>query len=293
MRYAVSTTTVTVEAAGVYDGMPEDIYHSDPVPGGSLSASGAKLLLPPSCPAKYWHERCFPKPKRVFEYGSAAHKLILGSGPDIVLVDEENWRKKTAQDTRDEARRGGHVPLLLSEFGEIEQMAAVLRKHPVASALFDPDSGKAEQSLFWVDEHAGIWRRSRFDWLRHPVPGRRLVIPDYKTCEKADRESCLKAIVNYGYYIQAAQYVDGARALGLDGEPAFLFIFQEKQAPYLVHVIGMDDEDLEPGRAKLQRACEIWRDCTEAGDWPGYADQDITYVSLPPWARRSAEGDSE
>ena len=33
--------------AGVYD-IPEDLYHRDPVPGGSLSCSGAKKLLPPS-----------------------------------------------------------------------------------------------------------------------------------------------------------------------------------------------------------------------------------------------------
>ena len=47
--------------AGVYDGMDEDAYHADPVPGGSLSASGAKLLLPPSCPALYHYRRDHPK----------------------------------------------------------------------------------------------------------------------------------------------------------------------------------------------------------------------------------------
>lgn len=288
----MTTETVTVTEAGVYDRMPEDVYHADPVPGGSLSASGAKLLLPPSCPAKYWHERCFPRPRRAFEYGSAAHKLVLGSGPEIVLVDEENWRKKAAQDARDEARRNGCIPLLLAELGEIEQMAMALRKHPVASGLLDPESGDPEQSLFWADEDAGIWRRARLDWLRAKAPGR-LIIPDYKTCDQADAASVRRAVASYSYGMQAAQYTDGVRALGLDDDPAFLLIFQEKQAPYLVHVICLEDDVIEAGRKRLRDACEIWRDCTAAGCWPGYADQDITYVSLPPWALRTNEGDPQ
>jgi hypothetical protein len=44
---------------GVYD-IAEDHYHADPVPGGSLSNSGAKKLLPPSCPAKFAYEREHP-----------------------------------------------------------------------------------------------------------------------------------------------------------------------------------------------------------------------------------------
>lgn len=284
----MSAATLEITAPRVYDGMPEDVYHGDPVPGGSLSASGAKLLLPPSCPAKYWHDRLFPQPRPVFEYGSAAHKLVLGSGPEIVLVDEENWRKKAAQEARDEARRNGHVPLLLHQFGEIEQMAAALRKHPVASALLDPENGQPEQSLFWEDRQVGIWRRARLDWLPRPRGGRRLIIPDYKTADRADREGFRKSATSYSYHMQAAQYIDGARALGLDDDPAFLFIVQEKTAPYLVHVIGLEDEDIEAGRNANREAGEIWRDCTAAGYWPGYPE-DITYISLPPWAQHATE----
>ena len=49
----IAEAEVVVDEPGVYDGLDEAAYHADPVPGGSLSASGAKLLLPPSCPALY------------------------------------------------------------------------------------------------------------------------------------------------------------------------------------------------------------------------------------------------
>jgi hypothetical protein len=285
---------VTFEAK-VYKDMPEDVYHGDPVPGGSLSASGAKLLLAPSCPAKYWHDRCYGEPpKRTFEFGTAAHQLILGTGPEIVLVDAPDWRKNAAREARDEARLTGKIPLLLSEFSQVQAMAAAIRRHPLASALLNPECGDAEQSLFWTDDRTGIWRRARLDWLPRPRPGRRLIITDYKSCDKADEASARRGIANYRYYISAAQYIDGVRALGLDDDPAFLFVFQEKTAPYLVNVVGLDDKAIAAGRERMQAACEIWRDCTETGVWPGYeahAEDDITYISLPPWAERAAEGD--
>lgn len=272
--------------AGVYDQMPEDAYHADPVPGGSLSASGAKLLLPPSCPAMYAYRRDHPKTSAAFNYGTAAHKLVLGSGPPIDVIEADDWRTKAAQDKRKESLAAGNVPLLAREYAEVQAMAAAIERHPIAGALLDPARGKAEQSAFWIDEDTGIWRRLRFDFLPYAREVRRLIITDYKTCDKADADSIAKAVANYGYHIQAAQYLDGARALDLDEDPAFIFVFQEKQAPYLIHIIGLDDDDIEHGRDLCRLACEIWRDCTAADYWPGYSDYDITYISLPRWARR-------
>ena len=44
-----------IDQPGIYD-IPEDQYHRDPVPGGSLSASGAKKLLADGGPARYRHQ---------------------------------------------------------------------------------------------------------------------------------------------------------------------------------------------------------------------------------------------
>jgi hypothetical protein len=283
---------VVVDEPGVYDGLDEAAYHADPVPGGSLSASGAKLLLPPSCPALYAWRRDHPKVSAEFDFGTAAHKLILGSGPQFALVDAENWQTKAAQDKRKEARADGHVPLLVRELRDIKAMANAIQEHPVASALFDPEHGKPEQSLFWQDGEFGIWRRARLDWLPDVRAGRRLIIGDYKTAAAVDPDSIRKAVANYGYHIQAAQYTDAAIAC-LDADPAFLFVFQMKDPPYLVNIAELDDDAIRVGRARLRTACEIFRDCTATGIWPGYeaaTDDGITYITLPPWAART-EGD--
>lgn len=274
---------------GIYDDMPEDAYHADPVPGGSLSASGAKLLLPPSCPALYRYRRDHPKTSAAFDYGTTAHKLILATGPKIDIINAPDWRAKAAQDARKASHAAGNVPMLSADFCEVVAMESAIRAHPLARALFDPEFGKAEQSLFWIDEDTGIWRRARLDYLPERIAGRRLVIGEYKTAAAVDPESIRKAVANFAYHQQSAQYIDGVRALGLDDDPAFLFVFQMKTEPYLVTVAELDDVAIQVGRARNRLACEIYRDCREANVWPGYSS-DIELISLPPWVTREHEG---
>ena len=87
-----------IDQPGIYD-IPEDQYHRDPVPGGSLSASGAKKLLADGGPARYRHQLDEPEaPSEDMEFGTAAHKLVLGVGAPLVEVKADNWRGNDAKD---------------------------------------------------------------------------------------------------------------------------------------------------------------------------------------------------
>ncbi len=188
-----------------------------------------------------------------------------------------------AQEKRDNAHAAGRVPLLQHEYEVVVDMADALRAHP-AVALFGGRGGKPEQSMFWRDGPTGIWRRSRLDW--HPVlTGRRLVVPDYKTCASADPEKLSRAVDDWGYQQQADWYLDGIKALGLAGdvEPVFVFVFQEKTPPYVVTVAELTMLTLEIGRALNRKAIGVYQECTRTGRWPGYAD-DVHMLSLPPWS---------
>ena len=270
--------------SGIYD-LPEADYLADPVPGGSLSSSGARALLPPSCPARYKYERDHPVYKDVFDFGSAAHKLALGIGPEIIIVDADNWRKKVDQDKQKEAREAGQIPLLKADYVQVAAMAEALHAHPLASKALDPArGGKPEQSLFAQDERTGVWRRARLDWMPDPHSAVRPVIFDYKTARSADPASFARHAWDYGYFVQAAFYADLFCDLtGVDAP--FLFIVQEKEPPHLVSVCQPDAWAMEAGRQKCRQALEIFRDCTEAGVWPDYGSDVIHSISLPPWAR--------
>lgn len=277
---AVADVTVITDP-GVYT-IPDGVYHADPVPQRSLSSSGARKLLPPSCPAKFQHEReNRPPSKPHFDMGHAAHKLVLGSGPEIVAVDADDWRTKAAKEARDAAYAEGKTPLLAGDVEIVEAMAQAIRQHPVASALFNPDHGDPEQSLFWTDEPTGTTLRARLDWLPTPRDGR-LIIPDYKTTTSALPAAFAKSCANYGYSQQAAWYLDAIRALNLAEESAFVFVAQEKTAPYLVTVIELDADALRIGRALNRLAIDLYADCTANDTWPGYSD-DVVHLSLPTW----------
>lgn len=265
---------------GVYP-MTNDEYHAD---RGSLSSSGARMLLPPSCPALFRHAQDTPQePKKTFELGTAAHKLVLGEGPDLVRVDAEKWMTAAVKAEVAAIRDEGGIPLKPADYQQVHDMADALRRHPIAAALFDPARGKPEQSLFWRDRPTGVMRRARFDWLPDARSGR-LIIPDYKTCRSAEPTALARAVQEFGYHQQDDWYRAGAKALGLaDDTAAFVFVCQEKTAPYVVTVVEMDAEARRIGAARNRRALEVFAECTETGVWPGYSD-DIAYLSLPTWA---------
>ena len=254
---------MTGHAPGVYD-IGETEYFADP----ALSCSGAKLLLPPSCPAKFRYLQDHPEAaerKDVFDFGSAAHKMVLGAGPELALVDALDWRGKEAKEAREAARAEGATPLLLADFTKVQAMAKAIRAHPIAGPLLNPErGGEPEQSLFWLDYETGVPCRARADWLPDTGPGR-YIITDYKTCSSADPDAIAKAAANYGYYMQADWYCTGIRDLVAVDDPAFLFVFQEKDPPYLITVAELDDEARRIGRARNRQAIERFRDCTEAG----------------------------
>lgn len=272
-----------ITVPGVYD-IPFDEYHADPVPGGSLSSSGARKLMPPSCPALFRYEQDHGQGhKKAWDIGHAAHKLVLGSGPELVRIDADEWRTKAVKDEVAAVRAAGNVPLKPVEYEQVHAMAEALRAHPVASALFNPLAGRAEQSLFWRDEASGVMRRARLDWLPFGGSGR-LIVPDYKTCHDASPDAIQKAIHQHGYFMQDAWYRDAVQALGLAGEDAaFVFVFQQKSAPYLVTIAEVDIQALRIGRALNRQAIGIYRECTATGRWPAYSD-DIVLTPLPVWA---------
>lgn len=265
--------------AGVYD-IPEADYFGARY---ALSCSGAKLLLPPSCPAKFFWRQDHPEYKKAWTLGSGAHNLVLGTGPELVEVAADDWRTKAAREQQADARAAGKIPLLSKELAVVKAMAAALEAHPLAWNLLDPEHGQAEQSLFWTDQRTGQPLRARLDWMYWQAGGG-VIITDYKTCDSASPEKIPKAVADYGYHQQHAWYADGAAAvLGVDVN--FVFVFQEKAPPYLVNVVELIPDTVRIGRNRNHRAIDTYQACIATGEWPGYGD-DIAEIALPAWASR-------
>ncbi|PJN00842.1 hypothetical protein CG740_23350 [Streptomyces sp. CB01201] len=273
----MTAPTATAEIIpGLYD-IPAEVYHSDPVPGGSLSSTGARQLA--DCPARFkWALDNPQPPKKAFDVGTAAHKLVLGDGPELVVVDAEKWNTTAIKAEVSAIRAAGAVPLKQAELDQVKAMAAALRQHQEAADLLEPGSGVAEQSMFW--EADGIWRRARPDWLRDNE------IVDYKTTTSVDPEEISKTVHKWGYHQQADWYRAGAWELELVGpEARFVFIFQEKQPPYLVTVAELDVTAMDIGRRLNEKALYHYAHGMATGNWPGYFPT-TALIPLPAWVER-------
>lgn len=265
--------------------LPAETYHRDPVIGGSLSSTGIKRLLSPSCPALYRYQLAHPpEPTDAMTFGSAVHKLALGAGAEIVVVEADSWRTKAARQAAMRAHSDGRIPLLRHDFDKAARMAAAVREVPLAFNLIQPGTGKPERTLVWQDPETGIWCRAMVDWLPFPLPGRRYFPVDLKTCPCAASEKVSKAIWDFGYHISGAHYLDGIRVLGIDARPVMHFIFLEKDEPHLVNVVELDPIALEAGRFYARQGRLEYAKCVAEGRWPSYSDE-VEMVGLPPYAQ--------
>jgi hypothetical protein len=281
------TTTVpaeaTTSAAGpvIRDDLTAEQYHADRT---SVSSSGLRALLAPGCPAQFKYDRDNTKPaKREFDLGHAAHKLVLGEGPEFEVIDFPDYKKKDAQLQRDDAYAAGLVPLLPKEHEQVQAMADAIRQHPIAGGLFAPGSGRAELSIYWTDRDTGVRCRVRPDWLKQ-MPGLALAV-DYKTAKDASPDAASRAIKDHSYHQQDAFYTDGIWA-ALDPEDVrFIFVFQSKTAPYLITVRELADQDREIGRARNNRALRIYAECEATGVWPDWTGPvtTIPQIGMPTW----------
>lgn len=281
----VDTPKRYVPGPGVYDDISDVEYHRDPVRGESLSHSGMKTLMT-RCPAKFRHDIDHGrKSKQEFEEGKAAHAKVIGTGAEVAVIDG-NRNRNDVKAKIAEAEAAGKVVIDSSAERMIEGMAAALRAHPKAGEIFVPGRGHAERVVVWFDEEFGVYRRAMLDWSCI-LPDGRFAIVDYKSCRDggAHPVQVSKALWNFRYYTQDRFYSHGAEAVGLGEDPVFLFVFQEKEAPYLVTVAEVDPVAREWGDLAVRAGVRTYAECKAANHWPPYAEEIIT-VGLPSWADR-------
>lgn len=274
-----------IKKNGIYD-IPAELYHSDPAPSPSLSASVAKILIGRS-PMHAWYAH--PKLNKAhvseeaeqFDIGKAAHDALLEGINRIEIVRADSWRTNAAKEQRDAARAKGLIPLLEKNYDRVAVMVQIA-KEAIANcedlAGITLADGKAEQTLVWQD--IGTWCRSRLDWLAND----HALILDYKTTGGSAHPSdwTRSGIENMGGDVQAAFYTRGLRCVK-NCDAKFVFMVQEIDPPYPVSFIGMPPSFLALGDQKVNAAIAQWADCLRADEWPAYPNR-IVYPEAPAYA---------
>lgn len=284
-----------ITAPGIYDNITLAAYHGSEIcPTPSISSSGLRAIL--DCPAKYWWNSALNPAretveKRSFSVGKAAHDWIsLGDDEffktNMVLPEDHSNTTKAGKEIVAAYRAQGLNVISAKDFETIKAMRDALLRHEFAAASFK--RGKFEPTLAWQDEETGIWLRARPDFL----PDALQHIPDYKTATSAKPSEFSKAVFNYGYAQQAALYLDGIKAVTGTEPQSFYFVVQEKEPPYVISVIALEQAAIHWGRIMNRKAIHTFARCLETGHWPGYAE-DVVEVGLPVWAEKDLERQNE
>lgn len=268
---------------GVYD-ISADEYHRDPCAVPSLSSTLARLILNRS-PRHAWtaHPRLNPDfeptESKVFDIGRAAHRAVLGKGgdfaayPDHVLAKNGAASTNAAKDWASEIRARGMTPVKQDEFNAVNDMAGeIMGRLAFMGMAFAP----ARSELTAIAEIDGVMCRAMID---HAPEDPRQPLWDLKTTMDASPAAIMRAIMAYGYDVQAAHYTEVWKAA--TGEDRnFQFVFVEKDAPHECCVIRLGGDSMMMARKRTSRAREIWRHCVSRDQWPGYPAE-IVQLDLP------------
>lgn len=274
--------------AGIHIDMPTAEYFADPCRAPSMTQSIAKILLEKS-PLHAWHAHprlnpdWQPDDPTKFDVGNVAHKLMIGRGKDIVVLDAyDDWRTKAAKEAREAAQAVGKLAVLGHKFALAASMGKAAREQLDLRGLGDLFiRGSGEAVLTW--ENRAMWLRQMVDWLS---PDRDIFV-DYKTTEMSAAPHGLgRMMVNAGWPIQAAMAEWGLASVIGHKRRRFLFVVQETEKPYALTVVEMSEAAMTMGRKQVNAAFEIWHRCMTANRWPGYP-LEIVVPEYPGYAEAS------
>jgi hypothetical protein len=288
--------TGTIERPGLYPDIPEADYHRDPVAHewGSLSSTGAKLLLPPSCPYLFQWNRKHGKHSKSMDDGTRVHALVTGKGEEhLVPLPYENYRTKDAQLARDSVIAAGKVPALPHEMDKAQAIAEAVFADPEASRLL-AGASDAELSMFWQEPEHGIWCRGRLDLLGWDTRPRAI---DFKTAADASPEGFAKSLASFRYDMQWRHYCAGLAAClsSYPGEVtaddiAWSWITVQTSEPYIVMVYEPGPADAERADESLRIAYQTYAACSKAATWPKWSSSAME-LSLPYYRAKQIERD--
>jgi hypothetical protein len=279
---------------GVYPGLSMAEYLAMP----AVSASLLRTIVS-ECPRAAWH-KSYLNPHAPADdstdgsnAGTIAHSILLeGSEACVEIGSYADFKKNEAKEWRDKVNATGKIAILEHKMPPIRAMVAEARRflddevrtaEPAVWQAFQPGGGESETTIVWDED--GTLCRMRPDRMS---ADHRLIV-DYKTggtTSEPDNWGRTQ-MVRMGYYMSAAFYRIGIEAT-FGVSPAYVFLVQEQDPPYLCSLVGVDPHAFELGESKVAHGLDIWQRCMATGKWPGYTAR-VVYPEIPAWEQAAWE----
>ena len=260
----------------IIEEMPFADYRAAP----GLSQSELKCLL--DGPGHMLASRFGSPPTESMKTGTMAHDWLLeGKWPDVAFKpDGMNFATKEGRAWKAEQEAAGReiYPPDVADF--LTVLPERIHEHPMAKQLFNA-KGRREVSVFATDPDTKIRLKCRVDLL----PDMGNTIADLKKTFKggAGRKEFAKAVLDYGYHIQAAYYLHVLRLAGIERD-VFAFVCCEESEPWPVEVWPLEADIIALGHATARKLLSEYADLQEGKGW-------ARALELPGWVRAKMEGE--
>lgn len=129
-----------------------------------------------------------------------------------------------------------------------------------------------ETPFIWTDAKTGELCKVKTDMIVD-INGMPYIV-DYKTTTSCADGAFERSVRKYGYDFQSGMYSEGVEITALEAH-GFIFIAQEKDAPYASRVYYCDDYFVEKGRNEFHDLLNIYHECKQTGDWYGYESREL------------------
>ena len=246
-------------------------------------------------PEKYkWFSEHPVEQTPAMAFGSACHKYVLEPGDfdnEYVVAPNVDRRTKEGKEywAQFMEKNAGKTIISQDDLLVMSFMTQAICACPLAKKLIY-GKGETEIPFFWTDPETKEKCKVKLDRL--VKYNRRWYVVDYKTTQCAETNRFNSDMWKLGYYMQAAMYTEGVmHAKKLRKRPGFLFVAQEKKAPYSVNVIEVSEEVMNAGVAKLHQLLDKLHACSVIDQFPGYVQDVPNDAFVPTWMEREFEDD--
>lgn len=270
----MTTTRTTCPKPGLYPGTPEPAYRAWKAVNASAIWDGRRS------PRHLMHAiRTMREPTPTLQFGTLVHAAVLEPArfeaqtvpPPINPKTGEPYGADSKAYATYAAKHPGKMILSEADIARIGRIRDAVMSHKRARELLTI-KGAEEVSGVWDCE--GVRCKFRADRF---LPGVCLV--DLKTTRDASRNEFGWSCKKFGYYVRAAFYTDGCRALtGEDTDMVFIAV--ESDEPHGVACYTLDVASLAAGRALYRSTLRELAKCAASKAWHAYHDE-IETLTVP------------
>lgn len=262
-----------------------DDYHSNP----AISRSGLWTLLTRS---PFHLKFRAGRSNKNLDIGTATHIAVLQ--PDefssLVMRGPEDRRGNKWREASDEAVATGRVLLTSGDYDDVVSIAETASSNKMLQTAM-MGYRLVEASIYGTDLLTDVAVKVKPDLVNLTCG----LMIDIKTTSDASPSAFAKSVATYGYHMQQAMYMDVFNEHSGHKVEAFIFVAIEKPTdgvPPIVKIYELDELSAIEGDRIYRLALDRYKECSNNEVLTAYGD-DISTLTLPPWAYNIGSGASE